>query len=754
MVEEGALSTEPATDRTRTTTLGITGMSCAGCSSRIQTRLEAEPGVREAAVNFGAGRATVKHEPAAIDVARLASLVKDLGFGVETEEPTADADAERQRAEERVLTLRLGAAAGLTVVVTALSMAPGLRDGEPAWRYPVLLGLTLPVVLLAGWPFLRGAAIALRHGAADMNTLIAVGTLSATAYSAVVTVHPRAVAAAGWPPVYFDTACMIVTLILLGRRLESRARRRTSDAVRRLLALAPPTARVERDGGEEEVPVASLVSGDVCVVRPGDRVPTDGTVLDGSSSVDESMITGESMPVGKGAGDEVVGATINRTGAFRMEVSRVGSDTVLARIVRLVREAQGSRAPIQALADRVAAIFVPAVIAAALATLGLWLLLDGSLSAAMLAFVSVLIIACPCSLGLATPTAIMVASGRGAEEGVLVRGGEALERAGRADVVLLDKTGTVTSGEPRVTDVVATSTWSEDELIRLAAGAESRSEHSLAAAVLAAAEDRGLAAPAPESFEAIEGRGVRARVDGRLVLLGNRELLKDRGTTVPPELERQATDLAARGRTPAYIAIDTEPAGVLGIMDRPKEGAARAVRELRGLGLDVAMVTGDVEAVARSVGAEVGIDDVRAGLRPEDKVAAVEALQAEGRKVILVGDGINDAPALALADVGIALGTGTDVALEAADVALLRGDLDGVVRAVRLSRRALRTIRWNLVWAFGYNTLAIPIAALGLLRPAIAAAAMAASSLTVVTNSLRLRRADLGGEDGTATAGG
>jgi P-type Cu+ transporter len=742
---------EPPTEQTAETTtqradLLVSGMSCSACSSRIEKGLRAAPGVIDAAVNFGASSATVtfEHEKATAD--GLCALVADLGFEARpmSADPTEDEVADGEHGDVRRMVIRLSFAAVLTVTVTAFSMLPGLMKGDSSWRHPLLLALTAPVVIFAGWPFLRGACKALRHGAADMNTLVAVGTLSALIYSAVATAWPRMVAADGRPAVYFDTACMIVTLILLGRLLEARARRRTSDAVRKLIDLTPPTARVARGDEVADIPAADLAIDDVCIVRPGERIPTDGVVIDGRSAVDESMLTGESVPVERGPGDEVTGATMNRTGSFRFRVTRIGRDTALAQIVRLVREAQGSRAPIQALADRVAAIFVPAVIGIAVVTFALWLLIGGEFAPAMLTFVAVLIVACPCSLGLATPTAIMVAAGRGAEEGILVRGGEALERAARVDTVLLDKTGTVTRGDPEVIDIVTVDGVEPGEVLRLAASVESRSEHALASAIIAAARARDIPTEEPESFEAIEGRGARSRVDGRLVLIGNADLMRERGSD-SADLETAARSLAEKGRTPVFVAIDTEAAAVLGIMDQPKEGSAEAIASLGALGLATILVTGDVEPVARAVAEEVGVDEVRAGLLPAEKCAEIERRQGEGQIVAMVGDGINDAPALARADVGIAIGTGTDVAIEAADITLMRGDLDGVVRALALSRRALGTIRWNLVWAFGYNTLAIPIAAAGLLQPAVAAAAMALSSITVVTNSLRLRRVDLGG---------
>jgi len=734
-------ATEP-----RRVVLDVDGMHCASCVARVEKALRGVDGVVEASVNYGAEVAEVRASPELVDdvLERAISAAGDYRARVRGEDEPPDDGAERMARELGALRRRLWLSIALTIPVAALSMVPGVRDLDAAIRGPLLLVLTAVLLFGPGWPFHRGAALALRHGAADMNTLISVGTLVAFFSSVGAVVSPPL----GAPVYYFETAAMIVTLVLVGRYLEARARGRTTDAIRRLLALTPPTARVVREGDEVDVSLAEVVVGDLCIVRPGEKVPVDGEVVDGSSAIDESMLTGESIPVDKGPGDTVVGATVNKTGALRVRATRVGSDTALARIVRLVREAQGSRAPVQALVDRVSAVFVPVVIGLAIATFVGWMAFGGSLAEAREAAVAVLIIACPCALGLATPTAIMVASGRGAEAGILVRGAEALERAGRADVVVFDKTGTITTGEPRVTDVRALPGVDESEMLRLVASAEQRSEHPLAQAIV----DRTRTEPGgllhrvkmsqPESFEAIEGRGVRARVDGRVVLIGNAPLLAKRGTDVA-ELEPIAAELAAAGRTPVLIAIDTEPAGVIGILDGPKPEAKSAIADLRALGVDVAMLTGDVEATARAVASEVGIEDVRAGLLPAEKRDAIESMQEGGRIVAMVGDGINDAPSLAQANVGIALGTGTDVAIEAADVTLMRPDLRGVVQAIRLSRATMATIRWNLVWAFGYNVLAIPIAAAGLLMPMIAAGAMALSSVTVVSNSLRLRRVEL-----------
>jgi Cu+-exporting ATPase len=615
---------------------------------------------------------------------------------------------------------------------------------------------TVPVVVWAGRTFYVGAWRGFQHRSADMNTLIGVGTGAAMLYSTVATFAPGLFTGAGLPAdVYYEAVSAIIALILLGRLLEARAKGRTSEAMRRLLGLAPPAARVLRDGVEHQVPAADVVVGDLVLVRPGERIPVDGLVRSGRTAVDESMLTGEAMPVDKTEGDEVVGATLNTTGAISVEATRVGRETTLAQIVRLVEEAQGSRAPVQRLADRIAGVFVPVVIAVAIAAFVAWF--DGGPSPApvyaMVVFVSVLIIACPCAMGLATPTAIMVGTGRGAERGVLVKGGAALEAAAALDVVVLDKTGTVTEGHPSVTDIVVvprpTAVPPRDRVVQAlqaAAAVENFSEHPLAEAIVRAARDRGIDVPEATVFRAREGRGATAMLDGHAVAVGSPAFLIEQGVDIGPFTEAIDT-LASRARTPVVVAVDGVPAGLLGLADAIKPSAVSAVRALKGMGLAVLLVTGDVRKVAIGVAGEVGIDNVESGMLPAGKVAVIRRLQAEGKRVAMIGDGINDAPALAAADVGLAIGTGTDVAVEAADVALMSGDLRAAVTALELSRATLRTIRQNLFWAFAYNVVGIPIAAgilyplAGvLLSPVLASAAMAFSSVFVVSNSLRLRR--------------
>jgi len=734
-----------------TTDLPIAGMTCASCAARIEKVLARQPGVLAAEVNFGNASARVLHL-GTVHRADLARAVESAGYTVpEAAEPEAEVDAleaERVR-EQTAYTRRLAVAAVLSAVVFAGSMTalfPALEaiPGRLFW----LMALAAPVQFWAGWPFYRAAWAAARHGGTDMNTLVAVGTSAAFGYSAVSVLWPEALAAgAQGAQVYFDTSAVIITLILLGRTLEARAKGHTSEAIRRLMGLAPRLATVLRDGGELHVPLDQVKVGDVILVRPGEKVPVDGTVNDGHSTVDESMLTGEAIPVEKRAGSDVIGGTLNKTGTFRFTATRVGRETALAQIIEMVRRAQGSKAPIQRVADRVAGIFVPVVLGLAGLTFLAWLALGPApaLTHALVAAVAVLIIACPCSLGLATPTAIMVGTGRGAELGVLIKGGETLEGAHRITTVVFDKTGTLTHGRPEVTDVVVRGAG-EGDLLQMAASVEHASEHPLAQAVTAAAKNAGLKLLPVDRFAALPGRGVEAVVQGARVLLGNARLMREQGVALG-WAEAELVRLADEGRTPVVVAREGAVLGIVAVRDEPKAEAHDAIAALHARGLKVAMITGDHAATAAAVARTLGIDTVLAEVLPGDKAAEVARLQAAGEVVAMVGDGINDAPALAQADVGIALGTGTDVAMETADVTLLRGDLSGVVTAIDLSRRTMRTIRQNLFWAFGYNTAGIPVAAgvlypfTGLLlSPMIAALAMAFSSVSVVTNSLRLRR--------------
>ncbi len=743
--------------------LVVTGMTCASCVASVEDALRGVVGVREADVNLATERARVEVDPSRADDAALVRAIERAGYGalvLSADRAERAATEVRERAMRavylRALRRRLIVAAALAVPTMLLSTADLLFPTlmQAAWRPFVLFALATPVQAWSALPFYRGALSAARHRRADMNTLVVVGTTTAYAVSVLATFFGAAFAAAGLEParfLYYDTATVIVTLVLAGRFLEARARARTADEVRALASLGAKSARVRRPGGaEEDVPIDQLAVGDVVIVRPGEVVAADGLVLAGSSAVDEAMITGESIPVEKGPGDEVTGGTQNGTGTFRFRVTRVGGDTLVAQIIRLVEEAQGSKAPIQRLVDRIASIFVPIVFAIAFASALAWLVFgpEPRLGYALSAFVAVLIIACPCALGLATPTAIIVGTGRGASRGILIKSAQALEAARTIDVVAFDKTGTLTVGRPEVVEYMNCAGIGEDEVIRILASAESRSEHPLAAAVVELATTKGIALAEPTAFEALPGQGIHATVDGHDVWIGNPALARAHG------FAELGDDVLARhqekGRTVLVGTIDGEPAGILALADTPKAAARDAIAELRRVGLRTLLVSGDARRVAEAVARDLGIDEVRAEIRPDVKAEIVAELQAAGHRVAMVGDGVNDAPALARADLGIAIGSGTDVAIATADVVLVGGDPRGVPRALRLARATVATIRQNLFWAFFYNVALIPVAA-GvlypfsgwLLSPVLAAAAMALSSVTVVSNSLRLRTAPL-----------
>jgi P-type Cu+ transporter len=749
----------------RERTFGVTGMTCASCVGRVERALRQLPGVVGASVNLANQQAKVSYIAGEVEPQDLEKAVEGAGYGVVREDEGASVEGSREREYGKLKSdFFLAAALTALILIGSVPMMLGFMPPVPvAWLNLGLLVLATPVQFWAGRRFYRGAWGALKHGQANMNTLVVMGTSAAYLYSAMAALAPG-LSAAGRADVYFDTSALIITLILLGRLLEARARSRTNEAIKKLAGLQAKTARVVRSGEEVEVPVEGVQIADVVVVRPGEKIPVDGRVLSGESAVDESMITGESIPVTKRAGDEVIGATMNTSGSFRFTATKVGEDTALQQIVRMVEEAQGSKAPIQRLADRISAVFVPAVIGVAAFTFLIWLLFgpDPAFTFALLNTVAVLIIACPCAMGLATPTSIMVGTGKGAEFGILIRGGEALEGAHKLDAVVLDKTGTLTRGVPELTDIHVGDGIGEVELLRLVASAERGSEHPLGEAIVRGAKERGLSFVEAEGFEAVSGGGVRASVEGREVLVGSRRYLSESGA-YEDGLVARGEELAREGKTPVFVAVDGRPVGLLAVADAAREESREAVRRLHALGLEVAMLTGDNQRTAEAIARDLGVDRVVAEVRPKDKANEVKRLQAEGKRVGMVGDGINDAPALAQADVGIAIGTGTDVAMEAADLTLISGDVRGVARAIGLSKATVRNIKQNLFWAFAYNVALIPVAAgvlyplfsegtvpeilspvlgeYGFLNPVLAAAAMALSSVTVLSNALRLRRA-------------
>jgi len=662
------------------------------------------------------------------------------------DELTDDHEMAERKAEIRDLTLRMAVGAVLTAPVLFAAMAGSFHSVGILTNHWLQLALITPVMFYSGWPIHRTGWLSLIHRQAEMNSLITLGTSAAFGYSLIVTVAPG-ILPAGLRDVYFEAAGVIITLILLGRLFEARAKAGTGEAIRKLIGLQARTARVVRDGAETDIRIEDVVAGDIITVRPGEKIPVDGEVVDGESSVDESMVTGEPIPATKRPGDTVIGATINRTGSFHFRATKVGRGTMLAQIINLVQQAQGSKAPIQRLADTISSYFVPVVIGIAIWTFVAWFVFgpQPAFTSAMVAAVAVLIIACPCALGLATPLSVMVSTGKGAEQGILIRSAEALETAHNLNTIVLDKTGTITRGQPALTDVVTQGDIQDDELLRLVASAERPSEHPLAAAVVAGARSREILLSEPVGFDSITGKGVRAKVDGRSVLIGNPALLRDAGIDTAA-LEAEADRLSADGKTPLLVAIDGEPSGVLAVADTLKEESVGTVASLRELGLEVVMITGDNRRAAAAIARKVGIGRVLAEVLPDRKAAEIRRLQAEGRRVAMVGDGINDAPALAQADIGLAIGSGTDVAIESSDITLISGALTGVVTAIQLSRATMRNIRQNLSFAFAYNVVGIPIAAgvlypfVGLrLSPMIAAAAMAMSSLSVVSNANRLR---------------
>jgi copper-transporting P-type ATPase V len=721
----------------RTVEFAAQGMTCGSCAARIQKTLAKHEGVADAEVNYATGRVLVTLDRQRVEVAQLQQAVDRLGYQLALlveAGGSAEVGDEAEQAEARAMRswlVRVVIATPPTLVVLWLAMFSG-ELGEEPWARWVQFALATPVQFYVGWPFLAEMVRRARRFTANMDTLIGIGTLAAYGYSAV------ALFTGGF--LYFEVAAAIVALLALGRYFEARAKSRAGHALRALLELGAKQARVVRDGQELLVDIDQVQVGDLLRVRPGEKVPTDGEVVDGASSVDESMLTGESMPIDKQPGDRVAGATVNTSGVLTVRATAVGSDTALSQIVRLVQDAQRGKAPVQRLADRISAVFVPVVIVIALVTFAWWAVFAGDPLAGLTTAVAVLIIACPCALGLATPIAIMVGTGRGAELGVLIKQIETLERTRHITTVVFDKTGTLTQGRMALTDVAVVGGLDESELLRRAGAVEADSEHPIGQAIALAARDRAGDLPAVRDFKALAGEGVRADVDGTAVWVGRRRLLTGQALTLDERLEAEAVELEQAGRTAVFVAWDGAARGVLAVADQLKDDAAEVVAQLTSMGLTVAMLTGDNQRTADAIAAQVGIDRVLAEVYPGDKRGEIQRLQQAGEVVAMVGDGVNDAPALVQADLGIAIGTGTDVAIESSDLTLMRGDLPGVPLAIRLSRRTYRTILQNLGWAFGYNVAAIPLAAIGLLNPMIAGAAMAFSSVSVVLNALRLRR--------------
>jgi Cu+-exporting ATPase len=742
-----------------TTTLKLQGMSCASCANNIEDAIRSVEGVAECNVNFGAEQATIAYDSRQTTVAQIQQAVDAAGYSAQPMQENVlagEADAERQerQAHDRALRRKVWTASiiSLGLVIGSLQIMMGLSISFiPMWLHHPLLQfvLTTPVLLWCGASFFINAGKALKRHTATMDTLVAIGTGAAYLYSVFPTFFPQWFIAQGLAPeVYFEAATVIIALLLLGRLLEDRAKGQTSDALRKLIGLQARTARVIRQGQAIDLPIAQVEVGDVILVRPGEKIPVDGEILEGRSTIDEAMVTGESVPVTKQAGDEVIGATLNKTGSFRFRATRVGKDTFLAQIVKLVQQAQGSKAPIQRLADQVTGWFVPVVIAIAIATFILWYNVMGNVTMALMTTVGVLIIACPCALGLATPTSIMVGTGKGAENGILIKGAESLELAHKLQTIVLDKTGTITQGKPTVTDFVTvrgTANHHELTLLRLAASVERNSEHPLAEAVVQYAQAQGANLADVQEFEAVAGSGVQGYVSDQLIQIGTHRWMTELGVDTQA-LQQPWDQLESRGKTVIWIAIDHQAEAIMGIADAVKPSSVPAIRALQTLGLEVVMLTGDNPRTADVIAREVNIQRVFAEVRPDQKAAIVETLQREGKVVAMVGDGINDAPALAQADVGMAIGTGTDVAIAASDITLISGDLQSIVTAIQLSRATIRNIQQNLFFAFIYNVAGIPIAAgilypfFGwLLSPMIAGAAMAFSSVSVVSNALRLR---------------
>ncbi|MEK6754999.1 MAG: heavy metal translocating P-type ATPase [Bacteroidota bacterium] len=737
----------------QTMTLPVEGMTCASCVARVEKALKRVAGVGTANVNLATENVSLSFDSSKTNLQQLAAVVEETGYKLlvpdASAKPTEGSKPSEGFQEQayRKLKSDFVFSVVLAVPVMALSMI-GMTHWFMQWSplsmdevNRLLFLATTLIMFISGKRFFTIAWKLARHTSADMNTLVAVGTGTAYVYSTLVVLFPEWL---GNPDaanhIYFDTAATIIALILMGRVLEAKAKMRTTDAIKKLLALQPKTARVLRNGIEIDVPVSDVVKDDIVIVRPGEKIPVDGVITSGFTSIDESMVTGESMPVEKTIGNKVVGGTINKNGSIEFHATAVGKETVIAQIIKLVEQAQGSKAPVQALADKIASVFVPTVITLAVITFVLWYFVGGlPFTSAMINFIAVLIIACPCALGLATPTAIMVRTGLGASKGILIKNAESLERAHKIQTVVLDKTGTVTEGKPSVTDIVPFNGHDEQKILQRTASIEKKSEHALGFAIVEDAARRNLHLSQIESFQSHTGLGVTAVVDGDAVAVGNVAMMKEYGVGTF-EAESVASRLSTEGKTPVFVAINGKLSGIIAVADAIKPTSKQAIAQLKQMGMEVVMITGDNRRTAEAIAEQAGVGRVVAEVMPQDKAAHVKALQAEGKVVAMVGDGINDAPALAQADVGIAMGTGTDVAIETADITLMKGDLLGVVRAIKLSKRTIFAIKQNLFWAFIYNVIGIPVAALGLLNPMVAAAAMAMSSVSVVSNSLRLRR--------------
>lgn len=712
--------------------LNIEGMTCSACASRVEKSLKALDGITTVNVNINTNKATIKYNSSDIKVRDMISAVEKAGYKA-SEESNNNVDEQKEARQKEIKKLKtlfiISAALSLPLFSAMFFHMAGmdtiLNNG---W---VQFALATPVQFVVGSRFYKGAYHSLKGGGANMDVLVSMGTSAAYFYSLYNVI-------VGIEQYYFESSAIIITLILLGKLMESIAKGKTSEAIKKLMGLQAKTARVIRNGEEKDIPVEEVEVGDNIIVRPGEKIPVDGKVIEGKSTIDESMLTGESIPVEKTKGDEVIGSTINKHGSFKFKATKVGKDTALSQIIKLVEEAQGSKAPVQRLADKVSGIFVPTVVTIAIITFITWYIISGDITPSIISAVSVLVIACPCALGLATPTAIMVGTGKGAENGILIKGGEHLEKAQKIDTIIFDKTGTITKGEPEVTDIISYGI-KEEKILQIAASAEKNSEHPLAEAIVKKSEEKGISLQEVENFEAIPGHGIYTTIKGEKIYLGNRRLMKKENidiSSISQDIER----LESEGKTAMILSKDSKIEGIVAVADTIKETSKEAIYTLKNMGIDIYMITGDNNRTAKAIAKKVGIDNVIAEVLPEDKANNVEEIRQKNKRVAMVGDGINDAPALAQADIGFAIGTGTDVAIEAADITLMKGDLKDIVMAVKLSRKTMRTIKQNLFWAFGYNTAGIPLAALGFLNPMIAGAAMAFSSVSVVSNSLRLKR--------------